>query len=33
MDHDQIVGVLEIFNTAKARQFDQSDMELLNAFG
>jgi Nif-specific regulatory protein len=33
MDHDQIVGVLEIFNTAKAKQFDQSDMELLNAFG
>ena len=33
MDHDQIVGVLEIFNTAKAKQFDQADMELLNAFG
>jgi Nif-specific regulatory protein len=33
MDHDQIVGVLEILNTAKAKQFDQSDMELLNAFG
>ena len=30
MDHDQLVGVLEILNTAKAKQFDQSDLELLN---
>ena len=33
MDHEQIVGVLEILNTAKAKQFDQSDLELLTAFG
>ena len=33
MDHEQIVGVLEILNTAKAKQFDQSDLELLSAFG
>jgi Nif-specific regulatory protein len=33
MDHAQIVGVLEILNTAKAKQFDQSDLELLSAFG
>ena len=33
MDHDQLVGVLETLNTAKAKQFDQSDLELLTAFG
>ena len=33
MDHDQMVGVLEIFNTAKAKQFEQSDLDLLTAFG
>ena len=33
MDHDQIVGVLEILNTAKAKQFEQSDLDLLTAFG
>src|SRR5262245_53379265 len=33
MDHDQIVGVLEILNTAKAKQFDRSDLDLLTAFG
>ena len=33
MDQGQIVGVLEILNTAKAKQFDQSDLELLSAFG
>jgi Nif-specific regulatory protein len=32
MDHAQVVGVLEILNTAKAKQFDQSDLELLSAF-
>ena len=29
MDHEQIVGVLEILNTAKAKQFDQSDFGTL----
>ena len=33
MDHDQILGVLEILNTAKAKQFDRSDLDLLMAFG
>src|SRR6476620_9278135 len=33
MDQNQIVGVLELLNTAKAKQFDQSDLELLTAFG
>jgi len=33
MDHDQIVGVLEILNTAKAKQFERSDLDLLTAFG
>jgi len=33
MDHDQIVGVLEILNTAKAKQFDRADLDLLTAFG
>ena len=33
MDHDQIVGVLEILNMAKAKQFDRSDLDLLTAFG
>jgi Nif-specific regulatory protein len=33
MDHDRIVGVLEVLNTAKAKQFDQVDLDLLTAFG
>ena len=33
MDHDQLIGVLETLNTAKAKQFEQSDLELLTAFG
>jgi Nif-specific regulatory protein len=33
MDHDQMVGVLEILNTAKAKQFERSDLDLLTAFG
>ena len=33
MDHEQIVGVLEILNTAKAKQFERSDLDLLTAFG
>jgi Nif-specific regulatory protein len=33
MDKNQIVGVLEILNTAKAKQFDRSDMDLLTAYG
>ena len=33
MDHEQIVGVLEILNTAKAKQFNRSDLELLSLFG
>jgi len=33
MDHDQVVGVLEILNTSKAKQFDQSDLDFLTAFG
>ena len=32
MDHDQMVGVLEILNTAKAKQFERSDLDLLTAF-
>jgi Nif-specific regulatory protein len=33
MDHDQLVGVLEILNTAKAKQFERSDLDLLTTFG
>jgi len=33
MDHDQMVGVLEILNTAKAKQFERSDLDLLTVFG
>ena len=33
IDHEQVVGVLEILNTAKARQFERSDLDLLTAFG
>jgi len=33
MDHEQLVGVLETLNTAKSKQFEQSDLELLTAFG
>jgi GAF domain-containing protein len=33
MDHEHIVGVLEILNTAKAKQFERSDLDLLTAFG
>ena len=33
MDQDQIVGVLEILNTAKTKQFERSDLDLLTAFG
>jgi len=33
MDHEQIVGILEILNTAKAKQFDRSDLDFLTAFG
>ena len=33
MDHDHLVGVLEILNTAKAKQFERSDLDLLTAFG
>ena len=33
MDQEQIVGVLEILNTAKAKQFERSDLDLLMAFG
>ena len=33
VDHDQVVGVLETLNTAKAKQFEQSDLELLTTFG
>jgi Nif-specific regulatory protein len=33
MDQDQLVGVLEILNTAKTKQFERSDLELLTAFG
>jgi Nif-specific regulatory protein len=33
LDHDQIVGVLETLTTAKAKQFEQADLELLTAFG
>ena len=33
MDHEQIVGVLEVLNTAKAKQFERSDLDLLTAFG
>jgi Nif-specific regulatory protein len=33
MDHDQVVGVLETLNTAKAKQFERSDVDLLTAFG
>jgi Nif-specific regulatory protein len=33
LDQDQLVGVLETLNTAKAKQFDHSDLDLLTAFG
>ncbi|WP_455389035.1 GAF domain-containing protein, partial [Petrachloros mirabilis] len=33
MYREQIVGVLETLNTAKAKQFEQSDLDLLMAFG
>lgn len=32
-DQSQVVGVLEVINTAKARRFEPSDLELLTAFG
>ena len=32
VDRHQVVGVLETLNTAKAKQFDQADLELLTAF-
>lgn len=32
VDRRQVVGVLETLNTAKAKQFDQTDLELLTAF-
>lgn len=32
VDRQQVVGVLQTLNTAKAKQFDQADMELLTAF-
>ena len=33
MDHEQLVGVLEVLNTAKTKQFERSDLDLLTAFG
>ncbi|HKY72319.1 MAG TPA: sigma 54-interacting transcriptional regulator [Nitrospira sp.] len=33
MDRDQMGGVLEILNTAKAKQFERSDLDLLTVFG
>ena len=33
VDHEQVVGVLETLNTAKAKRFEQSDLELLTIFG
>ena len=33
MDHQQMVGVLEILNPAKANHFDQAALELVSAFG
>lgn len=32
IDRQQVVGVLQTLNTAKAKQFDQTDLELLTAF-
>ncbi|HMS84152.1 MAG TPA: sigma 54-interacting transcriptional regulator [Nitrospira sp.] len=32
VDRQQVVGVLQTLNTAKAKQFDQADLELLTAF-
>ena len=33
MDQEQLVGVLEILNTAQGKQFERSDLDLLTAFG
>lgn len=31
-DHDRLIGVLAVLNTAKAKRFEQADQELLTAF-
>jgi len=33
LDHRKVVGVLEMLNTAMAKQFEQADLDLLSAFG